>query len=60
MSKFNYHFQSKLDLTIVTLLEKLSSDLEPASEIRNRFTHRFPINQPDYRTKLSDNNGNKI
>ncbi len=45
---------------IVTLIERFSNDLETASDIRNGFTHRFPINQPDYRTKLSDNNGNEM
>lgn len=48
------------DSKLVTLLEKFNSGLKPASDIRNRFTHRFPINQPDYRTNLSDNNGNEM
>ncbi|MCD4819108.1 MAG: hypothetical protein K8S23_10495 [Candidatus Cloacimonetes bacterium] len=42
--------KKKLNGNIISLLVTLVNDLDSATKIRNAFTHRFPINQADYRT----------
>lgn len=42
---------------VLSVLEHFRKETKVASGFRNKFTHRFPINTPDYRTKLSVENG---
>lgn len=48
------------DRGVKDILTEFMEKNERASEFRNAFTHRFPKNRPDYRTKMEETDGKKM
>jgi len=55
---FNDNFLSKInDLKVKENLVRFSEELKDAKEYRNSFAHRFPANQPDFRSSITIKDG---
>lgn len=55
---FNAKFIKKIDdLRIQEILKKFLEESSDDSKFRNRFAHRFPPNIPDYRSKITIDDG---
>ncbi len=58
------HFKklaSKIDNIIVkNLIKNFIENTSQTEDYRNAYTHRFPLNHPDYRPELSHVNGHKV
>lgn len=57
--RFNELPSKIFDIEIKNIVSSFCTSTKKTSDYRNTFTHRFPANYPDYRSKISDIEGYK-